>query len=78
MTLTCSNCSTEFTGRPNRRYCSAYCRKAIERKRRDWDQAQKYAGVWELEAQRSQTEVRAAAHREQAERIRKRIGPVRP
>ena len=76
--MTCCNCGIEFEGRPNRQYCSVRCRRDIELRRRYWDQAQKYAGFWELEAQRSKTEARAAEHRARAERIRTRAGPARP
>ena len=78
MKLTCRNCETEFEGRSNRKYCSPGCRRAIELRRRNWDEAQGYATFWDNEAQNSETEARAAAHREQADRIRKRAGPTRP
>ena len=78
MTLNCDNCGETFEGRPNRRFCSVRCRRAIELKRRYWDQAMKYASFWELEARRSLTEARAAEHRAQAERIRRRVSAHRP
>ncbi len=77
MTLNCDNCGETFEGRPNRRFCSVRCRRAIELKRRYWDQAMRYASFWELEAQRS-TGARAAEYRVRAERIHKNAGPIRP
>ncbi len=78
MNLICSSCGREFNGRPNHQYCSIKCRRAIELRRRHWDQAQRYVRFYELEAQRSESESRAAAHRAQAARIRERAGPTRP
>ncbi len=78
MDLICQSCGETFAGRSNRKYCRVQCRRAIEMKRRNWDEAQGYATFWDNEAQNSETEARAAAHREQATRIRKRAGPARP
>ncbi len=77
MELICQSCGETFEGRRNRQYCRAQCRRAIEMKRRNWDEAQGYVSFWENEAQNS-TGARAAEHREMAERIRQRAGPTRP
>jgi hypothetical protein len=47
--LTCEHCGNTFEGRPNRRTCSVRCRRALEDRRRFWDQ--KFAYVWHCRRQ---------------------------
>ncbi len=76
-TLTCDVCGELFIGRSNRKHCSLKCRRDLERKRRYWNNIEKYITMCEKNALREhlserireEWRMRAVAARERRENI---------
>ncbi|GEM_PF-1956391 len=51
--MICQYCGQTFDGRPNKRYCRTYCRRRVERIRKNWDKRERRAARLEFLAEKN-------------------------